>query len=174
MDLGENEITKIPNGLFDNLISLRKLILCSNQIELQKDSDPNIFKGLRKLTNLDLGNNQINILPEGIFKNLVSLEELRLEKNHMMSLPKGFFKDLDSLKRLWLAENAIETGDGNSLYIEMKNVKPVPEHIEIDLSDYDDSDDQTSTDEMMNEQNNLEAFAKDTEKRDCDCQENVG
>jgi len=174
LDLGENEITNIPNGLFDNLISLRELNLRRNKIEFQEDSDPNIFKGLRKLTNLDIGNNQINILPEGIFKNLVSLEELRLEKNYMMSLPKGFFKDLDSLKRLWLAENAIETEDGNFLYIEMKNVKPVPEHIEIDLSDYDDSNDQDSTDEIMNEQNNLEAFAKDTEKRYRDCQENVG
>jgi hypothetical protein len=84
-----------------------------------------------------------------------------------MSLPKEFFKDLVSLKSLRLDRNEIETEDGNSFYIQMKNVKPIPEHIEIDLSDYDDSDDEDSTDEEIKGQNDPEADEEqDTKKRD--------
>jgi Leucine-rich repeat (LRR) protein len=98
LNLGENEITNIPMGLFDNLNSLKILNLKYNKIEFQEDSDQKIFVGLRKLTFLHLGNNQISILPEGIFKHLVSLEELGIEKNHIVSLPKEFFKGLVSFK----------------------------------------------------------------------------
>ncbi len=95
--LDSNEITNIPNGLFDNLISLKllglifnkinlkRMSLCKNKIEFQEDIDPNIFKSLRKLTCLHLYNNQISILPEEIFKNLLSLKELDLANNHIMS-----------------------------------------------------------------------------------------
>ena len=44
--------------------------------------------------------------------------------------------------------------------IDIKNLKPIPEHIKIDLSDYDDSDDEDSTDDMINEQNDSEADAE--------------
>ena len=92
-----------------------------------------------------------------------------------MSIPKEFFKDLVSLKSLKLEGNAIETEDGDSLWIDIKNLKPIPEHIKIDLSDYDDSDDRDSSDEMIKKQNNPdEADAEqDSEKRDRDCQKNV-
>jgi len=163
--LGGNKLTNIPKGLFDNLISLTFLNLHSNKIEFQEDSDPNIFKGLKKLTNLYLDNNQISILPEGIFKNLVSLEGLNLAYNQIMSFPKEFFKDLVSLKRLWLEGNVMEIEDGDFLYIDMKNLRPIPKHIKIYLKDYgdydsDDSDDEDSTDEMINEQNDSEAYAE--------------
>ena len=144
--LHQNKLTNIPKGLFDNLISLSKLYLGGNKIEFQVDSDPNIFIGLRELTSLDLENNQISILPKGIFKNLVSLEELGLQRNHIMSMPKEFFKDLVSLKSLRLEGNRILTEDGNFLNIDIKNLKPIPEHIKIDLIDSYDSDDQNSTD----------------------------
>ena len=197
LNLGWNELTNIPKGLFDNLIDLKWMSLENNKIEFQEDSDPNIFIGLRKLTFLHLDNNQISIFPEGlfkhliclkflnmhrnqisiipdgIFKNLVSLEELGLEDNHIMSLPKEFFKDLVSLESLKLDGNEIETENGNSLFIDIKNLKPIPEHIQIDL--INSSDDLDSTDEMKNEQNDPEADAEqDTKKRDRDCQENVG
>jgi Leucine-rich repeat (LRR) protein len=175
LDLNRNKLTTIPKGLFDNLISLKFLNLKENEIELQKDSDPNIFIGLRKLTGLELEGNQISFLPEGIFKNLVSLEELGLEQNHIMSLPKDFFKDLISLKSLRLRSNFIDTEGEDPLWIDKKNIKPFPKHIQLDLNEYDDSDDPDSTDEMINEQNDPEADAeKDTKKRDRDCKENVG
>ena len=92
---------------------------------------------------------------------------MELEENHIMSIPKKFFKDLFSLKSLRLEGNEIETEDGNSLYIDMKNVKPIPEHIEIDLNDNNDSDDEDSADHMENEQNDSEADAEQgTKKRD--------
>ena len=175
LNLNLNKLTNIPKGLFDNLISLKFLNLKENEIELQKDSDPNIFIGLRKLTGLELEGNQISFLPEGIFKNLVSLEELGLEQNHIMSLPKDFFKDLISLKSLRLRSNFIDTEGEDLLWIDKKNIKPFPKHIQLDLNEYDDSDDPNSTDEMINEQNDPEADAeKDTKKRDRDCKENVG
>ena len=77
-----------------------------------------------------------------------------------MSIPKEFFKDLVSLKQLALGGNVIESGDEDFLWLDIKNVKPIPEHIQIDLSDYDDSDDEDSTDEMINEQNDSEAYAE--------------
>jgi Leucine-rich repeat (LRR) protein len=148
LDLGENEITNIPMGLFDNLNSLKFLHLETNKIEFQEDSDPNIFVGLRKLTGLNLNYNQISILPDGIFHNLVSLEGLGLAYNHIMSFPKEFPKeDLVSSKSLKPVRNRMLTEDGNKwLYIELKNIKP----FQIDLSDNDDSDEEDSTDEMLN------------------------
>ena len=87
-------------------------------------------------------------MPEGIFKNLVSLEELGLEWNHIESIPKEFFRDLVCLKRLWLEGNKIETEDSDSFDADVIDLRAnVPEHIQIDESYNDDSDDQDSTDE---------------------------
>jgi Leucine-rich repeat (LRR) protein len=200
LDLGENEITNIPMGLFDNLISLTFLNLKDNKIEFQEDSDPNTFKGLRKLTNLDLGKNQISILPEGIFKHLVSLEELGIEKNHIVLLPKEFFKGLVSLKYFILDDsrfNSDSTRVGLNFYeyydSDTQDSTYEPDSTDDQWStdygesddevstddqwstDYGESDDEVSTDEMINEQNDPEADAlKGTKKRDRDCQTNVG
>ena len=172
LDLSSNQISELPNRLFHSLVSLENLDLDLNELT---NLSKGLFDNLICLKFLNLRRNQISIIPDGIFKNLVSLEELGLEDNHIMSLPKEFFKDLVSLEYLRLENNVIETEDGNFLYIDIKNVKPFPEHIHIDLSDNDDSDDQNSTDEMKNEQNDPEADAEqDTKKRDRDCQENVG
>jgi len=146
LDLQSNQISELPVSLFNSLVSLESLHLDYNEIT----NIPNgLFDNLISLKFLNLSRNQISILPEGIFKNLVSLEELGLEENHIMSIPKEFFKDLVSLKSLMLEDNAIETEDGDSLWIDIKNLKPIPEHIKIDLYDYDDSDDPDSSDEMV-------------------------
>ena len=172
LDLSSNQISKLPVSLFNSLVSLESLHLYFNEIT----NIPNgLFDNLISLKFLILSKNQLNIIPEGIFKNLISLEVLHLDENHIMSIPKEFFKDLVSLKQLALGGNVIESGDEDFLWLDIKNVKPIPEHIQIDLSDYDDSDDEDSTDEMINEQNDPEADAEqDTKKRDRDCQVNVG
>ncbi len=155
LDLMWNKLSNIPKGFFDNLISLKRLDLAINRIKFQEDTDPNILIGLNKSTELKLGLNGISILQEGIFKNLVRLERLDLRNNHIMSIPKGFFKDLVNLNYLQLSDNVIKTKDGDVLRIDIKNVKPIPKHIQIDLND-NGNDDQNPIDELITGQNDLE------------------
>ena len=88
--LTSNEIGYIPEGLFQNLISLESLDLTGNKINFEA-KNPNVFRGLGKLTELRFSCDQINIIPDGFFQSLDCLEYLWLEGNiHIQILDKSY------------------------------------------------------------------------------------
>ena len=70
-----NEITSLPDGIFNNLWFLNELDLSYNKIKyLQVDC----FKDLENLKLLNLHCNQLTTLPSGIFSQLVTAENIAL------------------------------------------------------------------------------------------------
>lgn len=84
LDLSQNELSEIPNGVFGSLKSLRNLDLSSNKItRISKDS----FSGLVNLERLYIHNNLIQSIHPASFKGLVHLLELKLQRNQISLLP---------------------------------------------------------------------------------------
>jgi hypothetical protein len=102
--LDGNELTLLPEGVFDGLTSLNMLILRSNRIS---SLPAGIFDKLTSLIALELNNNMITSLPDNVFDKLSQLFILRLNDNAIASLPSGIFNKQTSLKRLYLQNNKI-------------------------------------------------------------------
>ena len=104
LNLSNNQITVLPQGIFDALNQLQWLALYSNQITVLPQG---IFDALNQLEVLGLDNNQITVLPQGIFDALNQLQRLGLNKNQITVLPQGIFAGLNQLLRLGLHYNQI-------------------------------------------------------------------
>lgn len=91
LDLSQNELTEIPEGVFGMLSKLRNLDLSSNIItHIRKDS----FSGLVQLERLYLHGNLIQSIHSEAFKGLEMLLELKLQGNQLSSLPSLRFPRL--------------------------------------------------------------------------------
>lgn len=103
LDLSQNELTEIPDGVFGMLSKLKNLDLSSNLItHIQKDS----FSGLAQLERLYLHGNRIQSIHLEAFEGLETLLELKLQENHLSSLPSLRFPGLLLLD---LSYNSIPT-----------------------------------------------------------------
>ena len=67
------------------------------------------FAGLSSLEILELGNNMLTELPDGVFDELTALEVLKLSDNALDTLSGDVFDELTALKSLWLDGNALGT-----------------------------------------------------------------
>ena len=110
LDLSSRSISKLKDGDFRYLISLRQLDLSDN---LLRGLPEGIFKGaftrFIDLEEVNLSNNRLKRLPRGVFKDLISLRQLDLSDNLLQGLPKGIFKDLTSLEELRLSRNELKS-----------------------------------------------------------------
>ena len=106
--MANNQISVIPEGIFQGLSNLDSLNLSGNKIsfldENAVEGGANIFKGLDWLAELNLAGNQISNLPENIFKSPVRLQKVHLEKNQISSIRDGLFEGLLRLKVLWIGD----------------------------------------------------------------------
>jgi len=75
--LGHNHIKYLPPGLFNNSISLERLILYGNRIEILVRG---VFRGLVNLTSLFLQSNRLRILQSGVFEDTPNLRKLWVQK----------------------------------------------------------------------------------------------
>ena len=87
---------------FENLPHLQVLLLSHNQLT----AIPNHLSS--KLKTLDLGDNQIEHIPEGSFNDLDDLFALRLAGNNIAKLNNASFGNIPSLQLLNLASNHLE------------------------------------------------------------------
>ena len=94
-----------PEGIFDNLVNLKKLEISNIRLILLD----RIFDNLVNLESLYLPNNKLTSLSEGIFDNLVKLEDIVLFNNKLTSLPKGIFNNLVNLKYLNISHNKLNS-----------------------------------------------------------------
>lgn len=91
LDLSQNELTEIPEGVFGSLSKLKNLDVSSNRItHIHKSS----FFGLVQLERLYLYSNRIQSIHLEAFKGLDMLIELKLQGNHLSSLPFIHFPKL--------------------------------------------------------------------------------
>ena len=101
-----NQLSTLPDGVFDGLSSLQELSLGANQLSTLPDG---MFDGLSSLQELDLGGNKLSTLPAGVFDGLSDLEWLDLGDNQLRTLPAGVFDGLSSLGLLELRYNQLRT-----------------------------------------------------------------
>lgn len=97
-----NYVKEIPAGLFKDATNIDWISLAGNKLTTIKEQD---FAGLNKLTILDLTTNEISTIEAGAFKDLSNVEQLGLGSNKLSSLPGDLFTSTDNLEMVSLYEN---------------------------------------------------------------------
>ena len=96
----------IHSGAFEGLERLRTLWLYNAGLS---ELPTNAFAGLSSLRSLTIRRNRaLTSLPRGAFAGLTVLEELDLRQNALSTLPEGVFAELGSLKWITAAYNELE------------------------------------------------------------------
>lgn len=75
-----------------------------------------------KLSNLDLAENEMFVLPSDIFRNLVNLKTLNLSKNNIQEIPINVFNYLESLIELDLSVNNL-TNFSETIILKVANLE---------------------------------------------------
>ena len=103
ISLRNNQINDIKSAVKTQSNKLLKLDLCKNKLVLQE----NTFLQFSVLTHLYLCENGIQQIPDKIFRGLERLTFLDLNNNKILSLNFLWFSDLKNLEELNLANNLI-------------------------------------------------------------------
>ena len=119
LDLGNNKLQRIDlnKRRFESLVSLRYLDLSGNDcVYLRED----MFESMVSLKYLHLQRNKLGasfagLYGENLFKGVKRLEELYLMDNDIRALPGSILKDQISLKTLKIGENKL-SGWGTNLF----------------------------------------------------------
>src|SRR6185369_4024554 len=91
LDLSNNQLRTLPEGLFQGLTVLQMIDLSHNQLT---DLPERLFRDLATLQLLCLHDNQLSTLPAGLFQGLETLQRLYLSENQLIDLPEGIFNNL--------------------------------------------------------------------------------
>ncbi|KAM9385578.1 podocan isoform 1-T2 [Pholidichthys leucotaenia] len=105
LHLKSNKLEKIPAGAFDNLPNLRELYLQNNLLS-NEGMDNETFSQLSSLECLDLSNNNLSVVPQGLPRSLVLLH---LEKNSIRSIPADALTSARNLEYLLLHNNKLRS-----------------------------------------------------------------
>ncbi|XP_054131028.1 malignant fibrous histiocytoma-amplified sequence 1 homolog isoform X2 [Melozone crissalis] len=103
LDLDRNKLRSITG--ISKLCNLKKLILSKNEFV----DFPNEIQSLVCLERLELNQNQIQIIPEGVFSHLPRLKHLRLNNNRLCALPRDLAACGGSLQYLNISNNLFRT-----------------------------------------------------------------
>ena len=103
LQLEGNQLTALPDGVFDELSSLKTLNLTGNQLATLPGE---IFNRLDLLW-IDLRDNQLTELSSGVFDGQSSMTSINLDNNQLTALLKGVFDGLSSLTTIDLQNNQL-------------------------------------------------------------------
>ncbi|XP_061590805.1 fibromodulin [Cololabis saira] len=98
--LGHNKISKISSNSFEGMVNLTTLQLLANIIE----DTPDVFKGLKSMTLLDMRKNKLKQIPVNLPEDL---QQLYLEFNDIESVPPGFLTMNPKLQFVRLSHNKL-------------------------------------------------------------------
>ncbi|KAF7281968.1 hypothetical protein GWI33_003760 [Rhynchophorus ferrugineus] len=104
LDLSRNDITILPDETFENLKTLKTLLLWENSIEQLSN---NTFIGLGHLETLRLDNNNISVLPKGLLIYLSALKRINFSNNKIAELLSDTFNMNPNLINVNLDNNEI-------------------------------------------------------------------
>ena len=142
--LNNNNLIRIPNGIFRNLNRLVLLQLGTNKIEeidedvfsdssnliqLNLETNPlgripnNLFKPLKNLSILDLSKCQILRLDSRLFEHNIKLTELGLRDNSFTELPAGMFNHNPKLTKIELQGNRNLSTIGENVFSSLQLLK---------------------------------------------------
>lgn len=107
IDLSYNDIMSLPaDSEILHLRRLTQLFLQNNKIsELPGD----VFSDLLSLKVVNLSDNAIKYLPEGLFQNTREIREIYMQNNELETLPKRVFNRLEQLLVLDLSANKLKS-----------------------------------------------------------------
>lgn len=133
LDLGFNNIRKIPSDLFCALENIISLNLTRNKLKFVDElgfghkcgstlqtidlshndimalpADSEILH-LRRLTQLFLQNNKISELPADVFGDLLSLKVVNISDNAINYLPEELFSNTKEIREIYMQNNELET-----------------------------------------------------------------
>ena len=112
LDLKENKIGNIVTNDFEGLDNLDHLILQHNEISHLKNE---AFNGLFKLNSLYIDNNKISVIEDNAFKGLEDrLETLQLSGNLIREFPSKALKSFKKLKTIYVNNNQINQLEENA------------------------------------------------------------
>lgn len=115
-DISEDEIAAISEDLDLNNCGL---------------TDISLLKGLTdKVTSIDLSENNLTEIPDGLFDNMTNLEAVYLNTNYLVSLPKDLFKNNKNLEWINLRSNKLSYVDKDT-FAEL----PALKYLELDNND---------------------------------------
>lgn len=103
LDLDRNKLRSVTG--IAKLCHLKKLILSKNEIV----DFPSEVRSLVWLEKLELNQNQIRVIPEGVFSHLPRLKHLRLNNNRLGALPRDLAACRGSLQYLNISSNLFRT-----------------------------------------------------------------
>lgn len=123
LDLGENELVRVPKEAIQNLEKLYNLNLAGNHISfLQNDDIRSVGKTLKVL---DLSDNAIIHINNDAFRNMMSLEVLNLASNSIMTVDEMTFQSsMLNLRLINLMGNQLHQIPLNAL-TNLRNLKTV-------------------------------------------------
>ncbi|XP_030077695.1 fibromodulin [Microcaecilia unicolor] len=104
LHLSSNQLNRLPSNALEGLENMTALHLHDNQIQ----EIGGAFKWLKSLVLLDLSNNNIRKVPDGL---PASLQQLYLEFNHVSTIPDEYFRALPNLQYVRLSHNQL-SNDG--------------------------------------------------------------
>lgn len=149
LNMGGNNIPSLPNNVFTGLNKLLHLDLSNCKLQLTNVSS---FKGLDKLTilnlqknrltdipkylprtldKLNMDDNQVTVIPNRAFANLTLLTELRFSYNRIQNLMEDSFLGLSNLQKLTLYGNQIATLPGSTFapLVRLKSLTLAKNHL---------------------------------------------
>lgn len=112
LDLSNNNIANVNEGLFQGLSQLKVLKLQHNNLaRLWKDANPGgpvlFLKGLGNLTSLQMDSCGLDEIPRDAFRGLSKLGDLSLSANLLDRLHESVFDDQTSLQVLQMQKNMV-------------------------------------------------------------------
>lgn len=140
LNLSNNEITAIPEGLLDNLTSLENFYIEHNKIT---EIPAGLFKNNHSLDWISFTGNQISSLKDNTFEGLDALTILDLEGNQIREVSKNALTGMPKLQQLSFVGNGLEdlkddvlkplAGSLRWLFLQENNIESLPKTVE-DLS----------------------------------------
>ncbi|XP_013412111.1 LOW QUALITY PROTEIN: leucine-rich repeat-containing protein 15-like [Lingula anatina] len=103
MDLSKNKLEKLPRGMFRGARSLQAITLANNALV----DVEGLFRGLRRITILNLKYNNLQTITEKTFIENIRLRYLDLSHNDISAIDSNAFRNLRRLRYLKLNNNPL-------------------------------------------------------------------
>ncbi|XP_073955146.1 toll-like receptor 7 [Choristoneura fumiferana] len=123
------KLLRIPGNAFEGLRELKKLSIRSKNYDWSPNKNLELslgtFNGLRELQVLDLGKNNLKVIPSEVFCPLGNLQVLNFTQNKIKSVDRlGFGKNCGSgLRSLDLSDNDLKSLSDESQITGLKNLQ---------------------------------------------------